>query len=78
MLPTGPTQASCGVVSASAALQERLARLRASDAFRNYEHARERVLEMRAQIAASPDAFVTPLVGLLALVAMFRRRRVGP
>ena len=44
-----------GIISASAALQERLARLRASDAFKNYEYARERVLEMRAQIAASPE-----------------------
>ena len=44
-----------GIISASTALQERLARLRASDAFRNYEYARERVLEMRAQIAASPE-----------------------
>ena len=43
-----------GIISASAALQ-RLARLRASDAFKNYEYARERVLEMRAQIAASPE-----------------------
>ena len=44
-----------GIISASAALQERLARLRASDAFKNYEYVRERVLEMRAQIAASPE-----------------------
>ena len=44
-----------GIISASAALQERLAGLRASDAFKNYEYARERVLEMRAQIAASPE-----------------------
>ena len=44
-----------GIISASAALQERLARLRASDAFKNYEYARERVLEMRARIAASPE-----------------------
>ena len=41
-----------GIISASAVLQERLARLRASDAFRNYEYARERVLEVRAQMAA--------------------------
>ena len=44
-----------GIISASAALQERLARQRSSEAFRNYEYARERVLEMRAQIAASPE-----------------------
>jgi len=37
------------------ALQERVSALAAGTAFKNYEHARERVLEMRARIAASPD-----------------------
>ena len=37
------------------ALEERLTALRGAPAFRNYLHARERVLEMRARIAASPE-----------------------
>jgi hypothetical protein len=36
-------------------LEDRLATLRGKPAFRNYVHARERVLEMRARIAAAPE-----------------------
>ena len=36
-------------------LADRLATLRGEPAFRNYVHARERVLEMRARIAAAPE-----------------------
>lgn len=48
---------SSGVVSGSAAVrgfEERVASLRGSAAYRNYLHVRDRVLEMRAQAAASP------------------------
>ncbi len=47
-----------GLASTSAparALQERIAALRVADAFKNYEYARERVLEMRTQVIASPE-----------------------
>jgi hypothetical protein len=47
-----------GLASVSAAvraLQARIAALGAADAFKNYEYARERVLEMRAQVVASPE-----------------------
>jgi hypothetical protein len=36
-------------------LEERLAALRAGPAFRNYTYARDRVLEMRAQVVAAPE-----------------------
>src|SRR4029434_2788178 len=36
-------------------LEERIAALRAAPAFRNYTYARDRVLEMRAQVAAAPE-----------------------
>ena len=36
-------------------LEERIAALRAAPAFRNYTFARDRVLEMRAQVAAAPE-----------------------
>jgi hypothetical protein len=48
-----------GVVNGSAAVrgfQERIDALRASAAYRNYEYVRDRVLEMRALVAASPEA----------------------
>jgi hypothetical protein len=41
--------------SASRALQERVSALAAGAAFRNYEFARDRVLEMRQQVAAAPE-----------------------
>jgi hypothetical protein len=41
--------------SSARALQERVSALAAGPAFRNYEYARDRVLEMRALVAASPD-----------------------
>ena len=46
-----------GVISSTTArtLEERLAALRAGPAFRNYSYARDRVLEMRAQVAAAPE-----------------------
>src|SRR5262245_45413981 len=37
------------------ALEDRLARLRSEPAFRNYTRARERVLEMRAQVITLPE-----------------------
>ena len=36
-------------------LEERIAALRAAPAFRNYTYTRDRVLEMRAQVAAAPE-----------------------
>jgi hypothetical protein len=36
-------------------LEERIAALRAAPAFRNYTYARDRVLEMRARVAAAPE-----------------------
>jgi hypothetical protein len=41
--------------SASRALQERVSALAAGAAFRNYEYARDRVLEMRALVASAPE-----------------------
>jgi hypothetical protein len=41
--------------SASRALQERMSTLAAGAAFRNYEFARDRVLDMRQQVAAAPE-----------------------
>jgi putative sugar O-methyltransferase len=46
---------SRGWPEAAAALQSRIAALAAGDAYRNYLHVRERVLEMRAQVAALPE-----------------------
>lgn len=43
------------VASPSAALAERVARLRATPAFANYEYVRERVLEMRGRVEADPN-----------------------
>jgi putative sugar O-methyltransferase len=42
-------------VSPAHALAQRIAALRETPAFRNYEHVRERVFEMRAQVDASPN-----------------------
>jgi putative sugar O-methyltransferase len=42
-------------VSPAQALQQRLAALRTSPGFRNYEYVRERVFAMRAQVDASPN-----------------------
>jgi hypothetical protein len=46
-----------GLISSTTAqtLEERLTALRAGPAFRNYLYARDRVLEMRAQVAAAPE-----------------------
>jgi len=41
--------------TAARALQERIEALRSAPAFKNYLYARERVLEMRAQVAAAPE-----------------------
>ena len=41
--------------STTSTLQERIAALRAEPAFKNYTYARDRVLDMRAQVAAAPD-----------------------
>jgi hypothetical protein len=43
------------VLSPAQALQHRIAALRDSPGFRNYEYVRERVFEMRAQVDASPN-----------------------
>ena len=46
-----------GVIGSTAlrALEDRLARLRTEPAYRNYTQARERVLDMRAQVIALPE-----------------------